>query len=213
MARTNRTEPRMRGNTISESIYEFNLYTMDEVFRIEEYCRDNHIKFAYILHDKDINDDGTKKKLHWHFDVFFEQVRSIKKVSEEYKVPLNLIEWKADKIGTIQYLVHRNHPLKYQYQVSNIVSNMDIDKYFIEDKKSSETDDLRLIMDYIANKEALVSLYQIYCFAIENDIWSSYRRNYSIIKDILKEAQYTHSEIGYFTKEIHIDADTGEISL
>lgn len=215
--RTNyRTEPNRRNGVIYERIYEVIVYEEDGC--IESFMRtDIKGKRAYALHDNDLKKDGTPKKKHIHLIYWFDREKSIKALSKDIGIPENRIEWKADIYGALQYLVHKNHPDKYQYDISIIQTDIEnINEYIypIEVEKSSETDDLRVIMSYIRNHIDNIRLYDIYCFCIDNDCWSSYRRNYSIIKDILREERYTTQNkfIRLLADDNHINRKTGEVT-
>lgn len=214
-----RTEPNKRNGTIYERIYEAILYqedidkgaiTNEEFYSIKG-------KFAIAYHDKDVLENGTPKKPHYHLIMWFDREKSINQVAKMLSIEVNRVEWKADIYGTIQYLIHKNHPNKYQYLDSIIHTTIEnIDEYLYPKKKekTSETDDLRVIMSYIRNHIDNIRLYDIYCFCIDNDCWSSYRRNYSIIKDILKEERYTTQNkfIRLLADDNHIDRKTGEVT-
>lgn len=212
-----RTEPNRRNGTIYERIYE--IITYEEDGNVENVIpQDLKGKYAYICHDNDIKEDGTPKKKHTHLILWYDREKSINALSKEIGIPANRIEWKADIYGTLQYLVHKNNKEKFQYNYENIVSDIEgLYEYIYpkEKQKDSETDDLRLIMSYIQNHIGTIRLYDIYCFALDNNCWSSYRRNYSIIKDILKEEQYItrHRMTHTLYEDNKIDRETGEVYL
>lgn len=144
-------------------------------------------KYAYILHDKDKNTDGTLKKEHIHLLIFFDNARWGTAILKEIKIDnSNLIEFKDNKYDAIRYLTHCDNEKKYQYNYNDIVSNIDIDMYF-NNYKDSETKNISLLFDFIQNYVGFLYFHQVYYFALNNNIWSSYRRNYLIIKDLINE--------------------------
>lgn len=150
-------------------------------------------KYAYILHDKDTNDDGTLKKAHYHLLIFFDNARWTDAILKEINIDnKNLIEFKDNKVYAIRYLIHSNNKDKFQYDIDNIITNVDILPYFnnIQDK---ETDSIFLILDYINSFNGIIRYKDLYDYVLSNNVWSVYRRNYSIIKDILLE----HNAIKY----------------
>lgn len=216
-----RTTPNKRNNVIYERIYELILYQED----IDNGILENNIlenikgRYAMVYHDKDIKEDGTPKKPHYHMILWFDREKSINQVSKMFNFPINRIDWKADIYGTIQYLIHKNDTNKYQYDASTIQTNIEnISEYLYpkKEEKPSETDDLRVIMTYIQNHITGLRLYDIYCFCIDNDCWSSYRRNYSIIKDILMEERYIdkeHKLVRTLYDDNKINRQTGEVTI
>jgi hypothetical protein len=92
-------------------------------------------KYAYILHDKDVKDDGTGvlKDDHYHFYIEFKNPRSLNSVAEDLTVPANMVCQVYSKKGILQYLTHQNQPEKYQYNPDEVVSNFDIGQEFADD--------------------------------------------------------------------------------
>lgn len=143
--------------------------------------------YAYILHDKDTYDDGSLKKEHFHLLIFFKNARWGNAILKEINIDNpNLIEFKENKAEAITYLIHSNNSNKYQYDYSNIITNIDIDVYFNK-LKDNETKDVAIIYDYIINYVGFLYYNNVFYYCISNGLWSSYRRNYSIIKDLILE--------------------------
>lgn len=142
--------------------------------------------YAYILHDKDLNEDGTIKKPHYHFLVFFKNARWGNAILKNINIDNpNLIEFKTDKVQAIRYLIHADNKHKFQYDIKDISSSFDLDLYFKD--TTNEEKDILLIIEFIGQYCGILTYYQIYYYVIENGLWSTYRRNYSIIKDLLQE--------------------------
>lgn len=143
--------------------------------------------YAYIIHDKDTNDDGSLKKEHIHLLLFFNNARWGSSILKEIKIDNpNLIEFKENKASAIQYLIHSNNTDKFQYNMADIESDIDIDIYFNK-YKDNETKDISIIYDYIVNYVGILTYSTLYFYCVSNSLWSSYRRNYSIIKDLVLE--------------------------
>lgn len=159
--------------------YEIIIYDSVDISRLINICYSNNYNYAYIFHDKDEN------KPHYHFQLYFTSQRYINSISKEFDVPTNLITIIKDKKKAIQYLIHLNDDSKYQYSIEDICSNFNIDIYF--SNKNVEMDDISSIIDYIDNQHCIIYYYNLMTFVLKNSIWSSYRRNYSIIKDIVQE--------------------------
>lgn len=170
--------------TSVEIIYYFNDF-YDNFF---DYISNNY-KYAYILHDKDYLEDGTLKKEHYHVLLFFDNARylsSIVKEFERFNINLNQFSFIKNKKKAIRYLIHIDNKNKYHYELSDIISNLeDISSYFNDDN-SIEQNDVIKIIEYI-KKYPFISFYDLAYYVSTNNLWSTYRRNYSILKDIIYE--------------------------
>lgn len=86
------------------------------------------IKYAGILHDKDINKDGTKKQPHIHVMLQFENARSINRIAKLLNdQPQYIEQWKGDSTNGYSYLIHAttNSQDQYQYDIDKVESNFD----------------------------------------------------------------------------------------
>ena len=67
----------------------------------------NPIKYAGILHNKDVNGDGSLKTPHIHLMLQFENARSIDNVAKILKDrPQYIQQWKGDSTNGYSYLIH-----------------------------------------------------------------------------------------------------------
>lgn len=89
--------------------------------------------YAFIVHDKDILEDGTLKTVHIHFvadlKVTCRLSTTINNISAALVVDpfaVTLDKYTSFE-GSIQYLIHKNNPDKAQYQQSDIISNITAD--------------------------------------------------------------------------------------
>lgn len=161
------------------------LYPEDkECSRVLEYIKLN-FEYAYMLHDKDITEDGEKKKEHIHVFFQFENARSLESVAEELHIPVYDLKKISSKRGAIRYLTHIDHPEKYQYSKDNIVSNIEIEKYFKE--KENEGEDIAKIIMYLYGEKRKVSICEVMCYAIDNKIYASFRRAGNQMIKIIEE--------------------------
>lgn len=158
--------------------YEFIIYEEDIINEVIKICIKNSYNYCYILHDKDDN------KKHFHFLIFFNNQRYISSVSTEFNIQTNLINYVKDKKYAIQYLVHYNDSSKFQYSITDIRSSFDFYKYF--SKSSDETTSIISLLEFIDSQKYIYNR-DLFSFVIEHDFWSVYRRNYTIIKDLVYE--------------------------
>lgn len=113
----------------SSRYYSFGIVTYDTNADIQGFC-DNTVHYCYILHDKD---DGKAP----HYHIFFTMQKNAKCLNI---VQLFKLYGSDDKQNTFcrcvkkneyncyDYLTHKNHPNKYQYNESDIVCD-DVSKW------------------------------------------------------------------------------------
>lgn len=90
---------------------------------------DLHVQWAESpLHDKDVNEDGTPKKPHWHILVIFDSVKSYDQVKEITDSLKTTIPQPASSArGLIRYMTHMDNPEKAQYDAKDIVAHGGLD--------------------------------------------------------------------------------------
>ena len=107
------TEPYPQFTTLIGRTY----CTMDEVAHLVDKLRLD--EYEYILHDKDVNEDGSPKEPHVHF--IFKREKRIR-LTEFFKLKSNTyIELPRNVSDAEKYLVHENAPKKHQYSRKEIV--------------------------------------------------------------------------------------------
>lgn len=166
---------------------EFILYEQNEVYNAIRICNENNFCYAYILHNKDLKEDLTDfKKEHWHFQVYYEYQKELTTWSDLFGIPLPRTQKISNKKSAIRYLIHADNNEKFQYDITNIVANFDFINYF--DKLiNDESNEIEIIFSYIDNFKRHIGTKELINYILDNNIWSTFRRNYSIIKDLLYE--------------------------
>lgn len=104
-------------------------WTLDQLRAIcESYQVIN--EYAIVIHDKDVADDGTIKKSHIHCMLKFSGPLPTEQLLNMFKgLKMSKIEKiKGRWCDAIAYLTHLNAPHKYQYSVSDVVANFDINE-------------------------------------------------------------------------------------
>ena len=82
--------------------------------------------YAYILHDKDVHEDGTPVAPHWHIMIRFKRPVQTESLCKWFGIKSNMIGYILGTFGdAVAYLTHRNKPEKYQYFDEEIKSNYD----------------------------------------------------------------------------------------
>lgn len=144
-------------------------------------------KYAYILHDADVDDNGTPKKLHYHVYIEYKNARQPSTISKNFNIAENNIEYCKSTRGCIRYLVHMNHKEKHQYNKELIESNgLDIDKFL---DATTEGDRVEEILDLIEKlvatdpKATLPTLIREVCSA---GLYSEFRRGQTLFLTVWK---------------------------
>ena len=110
-------------------------------------------KYAFILHDKDVKEDGTSKKLHVHLLLYFGNplpLENIVKWFEHIGVLKENLGPIHNWVSALEYLTHKNEPDKYQYNEEDITANFDF-KQEIENKKRNSN--VRNLINDFSNNE------------------------------------------------------------
>ena len=152
------------------------------------YIKHNYKNYIYILHDRDVKDDNTLKKSHYHVLLYFPNQKSLSALKNQLKLNDNDFYEIKSMSGQLRYLIHFDDDDKFQYSKDDVVgSRFMIEKFNLSIKNlRSETEESSAIVEYIFD-DSVFSLYQVFQFVIDNDIYATYRRNYSMYKDLLKE--------------------------
>lgn len=89
-------------------------------------------EYAIILHDKDVNEDQTLKKAHFHVYMNFgKSSATLGQTAKWFGIAENQVERiKTKKYFVLQYYLHTNSPEKYQYPIDDMICNFDLNAYF-----------------------------------------------------------------------------------
>jgi len=98
--------------------------------QLEKGLDHNAVKdYAYILHDKDEQADGTKKTAHWHICLRFKDSVPTESICNWFGITENYINKIRGRFAdALAYLTHKNAPDKYQYLDEEVKSNFDFVK-------------------------------------------------------------------------------------
>lgn len=77
--------------------------------------------YAFIRHDKDIQEDGTLKPAHYHLVVKYKNNKTFQSVQKDF--PGAHIERSQSVSSSVQYLTHQLQPEKAQYGCNLIITN------------------------------------------------------------------------------------------
>lgn len=175
--------------------YEIILYTTEETQRLVNICIEKGFDYAFIKHDKDLKEDLSDfKKVHFHFLIFMQNQKTISALSKVLSVNENQIQFIRNKRGAIRYLTHADNNDKADYDINDIKSNLDLYQYF-SNVVSDENIDIQMIVEFIDFQKKTISFKALMRFVVDAGMWSTYRRNYTIIKDLLYEHNLIFTDI------------------
>lgn len=152
-------------------------------------------RFAMILHDEDFytsNDEveeclvGTQKKVHFHVVFFWDNSYQLGYIAQKIGLPSNYLQKVASRNGAIQYLTHKNNPEKHQYNISDIVTNIEKlqSKYFSDDDcimKASK------ILSYITSYPTYLTVTSAAEWSIQENCWDEFRRGQHLFTALINE--------------------------
>lgn len=102
----------------------FLVYTESAPENWKEILQKNFAKTVISpLHDKDMNEDGTPKKPHYHILMMFDGVKSYNQVldiTKSLNAPIPQVAQSAK--GLVRYMTHMDNPEKAQYKKSDIIA-------------------------------------------------------------------------------------------
>lgn len=156
-------------------------YVSDEVIAN---CCSYFQQWAYCLHDKDINEDLTPKKSHYHFVGKLSSPRDPSTVASKCGVPLaglaNIRSWKA----AVRYLVHADSPEKHQYSYYSVSASFPLDSYL----GLSDTEQANKIFEFITSHRGC-KVSDVTAWALGNGCYSGFRRGFAVWAQVIKESR------------------------
>lgn len=139
-------------------------------------------ELAYIVHDSDVNENGELKKPHIHW-VGQRSACTLDFVATSLEIPENDIEYCHKFKRSIRYLVHRDSPSKFQYDVEKIITSFDLTRYFDNDYMNDMLDE---IVAFIFSDEC-TSFASLYGFCSRKGIQFILTRNFAVINTLFRE--------------------------
>lgn len=165
------------------------LYPDSESYDCEQLLsiiRSKFIDWAYILHDKDTDDNGELKKPHIHW-VGRATPRTLFVVSNFLGLPENDIEVVKNFDNMVMYLIHLNDIDKFQYSPDDVESNLPNIGQLLRRKSEGQ------IVKDLASAKLEKSWYDLVQYAVETESYDVLRRNLGVIRLIWEEFQYENS--------------------
>lgn len=139
------------------------LASLDDVFS----------EWAYVLHDRDVDEDsGEVKKAHYHW-VGRRTPVGISTVAKQLGVPENSVEFCKKWKSAVRYLVHADDPLKFQYDHSLVESNLDFESFFLDGDSMAGQ-----IFEALETR-TFRNGYELGKYCWEHGLWGEFRRECS----------------------------------
>lgn len=149
--------------------------------------RSKFIDWAYILHDKDVNENGELKKPHIHW-VGRATPRCLSVVSNFLGLPENDIEVVKNFDNMVMYLIHLNDIDKFQYSPDDVESNLPNIGQLLRRQSEGQ------IVKDLASAKMQKSWYDLVQYAVDIDSYDVLRRNLGVIRLIWEEVLLADSK-------------------
>lgn len=144
---------------------------------------------AYILHDKDLDENGEIKKAHYHVVIKISDKNAIwsTAICKKIGIEENYIQEIKKLDNMLLYLIHYNDSDKFQYDISEVKGNLvNRIKILINKDDKLEGEKVIEIIELIDNSDIL-KMKDLALYCAENGYWSEFRRGASIFSQILYE--------------------------
>ena len=151
-----------------------------------DYIIHNFENYIYILHDRDMKENGEIKKEHYHVILHFPNARTIKTLSKKLNVEENNFYIIKSFTGQLRYLIHYDDDEKTRYNIDEVKGTLFMLSKFKKSIRGSqdETSDVSQIYEFIFDND-IDDLQILLDFDLDNNLYSSFRRNYCMFKDLL----------------------------
>lgn len=149
-----------------------------------------------IKHDKDVYTEDTDEhkageleKEHFHFVVKFKNARYLSAVAKSLGLEERFIQTAKSYKGSVEYLLHLNHPEKYQYDVSELVGFSKAEALKILDDVSAEVKAFR-IRDFIYHYDGYLDDDTLFCWCFKNGVLNILNRYHKLLNGLV----YQHNK-------------------
>lgn len=168
--------------------------------------------YVYILHDKDVNEDGSPRSAHFHILCTFAQNKSFNSVSSLVQSSQNtFVQQLQDIGGAFAYLTHQNNPEKYQYNSDDLISdNLDywLDKIPEFEIKKSKNDDF--VDDLLSDDFDVVAMARKYGRDFIKNVSKYESFRFRVLKDMGKD--FTNEKARALISGYKLQADSVAIN-
>lgn len=164
--------------------------------RCMELLQSGGYRFAAILHDQDVWEDGdedlgkhkvgSKKKAHWHIVLKFPQAKWSTALEKELSIKGNYIRKCNSFDGALTYLVHEGYPDKHQYEFEKVFGPLApaLGKLLVDDDEGMRVLEIVRIID---DTPGTVGYRELLVKACNNGLYGEFRRLGSGVKWLIDE--------------------------
>lgn len=151
-----------------------------------DYIRHNFENYIYILHNRDFKEDGQIKPEHYHVILHFPNARKTSTISKQLGIDEVYFYYIKSLNGQLRYLIHYDDDDKTRYETDEVKGTLYMLGKFKKSFRDSqdETSDVSLIYEFILDND-IRDLQSLLEFVLDNNLYSSFRRNYSMFKDLI----------------------------
>lgn len=152
------------------------------------------LPYTYFI----ITHDHDTSKLHYHIVLYCTKPTTISVISKKLNIPENYIKIQDDTGNrytlkkTIGYLIHYNNKEKYNYKISDIITNNSdlVNKYYdLLSGGNGETQELKEILLFLDNNSSS-NCKDLLNFCIDNNLLKTFRKYSYYLNQIIKENMY-----------------------
>lgn len=149
---------------------------------------ENFDKYAFILHDKDKDENGEAKKEHWHIVVEFKNPRALSGVAKELHITDNYIRVCDYFAEALEYLLHLKAPEKHQYDIDEVNGTL-VGKLkdLMNKGQKSECEKVFDLLDFIEETTGYIKVSDFARHCAEVGTWDIFRRSSAIFLKAIEE--------------------------
>lgn len=172
------------------------LYKESETYNTIEILKNikGYRYYAFILHDKDLQDNGEYKKPHYHIIIKVDNACTIQALSNKIGIPKNYIQFIRNERAYIRYLIHIDDEEKTQYNLSDIVCSRSYNSKIMKSFDDLETEEeiIDKIFCFINEHSDLdyISFYRIFLQWLNSNcyysIYNRYRKEFNMVLNLNK---------------------------
>ena len=169
------------------------LYPDDEKYSFYINYITSTYDYIYILHDKDLDDNGSLKKPHVHCVINVSNAKWNTALSESITIPLNYIQKIRNIENSLDYLIHFNDDSKYQYSLDEVKgTKVLLNKLVSSVNNDGKDENLKNVelLEYISNEKKHIYLKDFALYCAEIGVWDIFRRSALIYVKIIEEHNY-----------------------
>lgn len=143
---------------------------------------------AYILHNRDVTEEGELKKEHYHVVLRVPNGTWSSAICKDLGIDHVFIEQVKKFDNALQYLIHYNDTDKVQYNINEVKGNLKTKLVESINKiDKSEGEKVIELIDYIEKQDTRITIKQFASYCASQGYWSEFRRSASIFIKIIDE--------------------------